>query len=224
MGVTSARFWSRITALGISATVGSQFLRCAQAGFVHAKILQILWEYKYLVYMEYPKAITGTPEPVSKASTNTETVKKDMFWSLKKSSHSLVVDDLVVINLWQLSVHIRRNMFVLNLGNIILLWQLSLPLLWHQNESRCAGLWECVVALDLGDIPAPASTRSSTRGAHPHIKAPTSLPVPQLSPPSLSCWRQDSAVLLCAAKFTMRPSTDRLLFTNCGSTFLLLVI
>ena len=33
--------------------------------------------------MEYPKAITGTPEPVSKASTNTETVKKDMFWSLR---------------------------------------------------------------------------------------------------------------------------------------------
>ena len=40
--------------------------------------------------------------------------------------------------------------------------------------------------MDLGDIPAPASTRSSTRGAHPHIKAPTSLPVPQLSPLSLS--------------------------------------
>ena len=46
--------------------------------------------------------------------------------------------------------------------------------------SRCV-VWECVAALDLGDMPAPAQEEKRRGEEHPHVKAPTSLPVQQLS-------------------------------------------
>lgn len=56
--------------------------------------------------------------------------------------------------------------------------------LWELDEkmSRCV-VWECVAALDLGDMAAPAPHLGEK--LHPHPEAPTSLPVPQLSSLSL---------------------------------------
>ena len=53
-------------------------------------------------------------------------------------------------------------------------------------------MWECVAALDLGDM---AAHIDSEEKLHPHVKAPTSLPVPQLS--SLS------VTFLCSTKYCL---------------------
>ena len=78
------------------------------------------------------------------------------------------------------------------------LWSWLSPF-WDEKMSRCV-VWECVAALDLGDMAAPAPAREKEK-LHPHVKAPTSLPVPQLSPPLSLCY-QHSVTLFNQVEFT----------------------